>query len=150
ALRCYMVALALEPGSAGTHYNIGKRMSHLRRWDEALAAYDEAIRLKPDYAEAYHGRGYVLANRPNKDYDGALAAYEKCNRLKPSPAALNNAGYVLIQQGKLDDAVAVTRKALDLDPLNYKAHYNLGLYFRRQNKLDDARAALEKALECLR
>ena len=35
-------------------------MQGLKRSDDALASYDKAIALKPDYAEAYNNRGNAL------------------------------------------------------------------------------------------
>ncbi len=47
--------------------------SALKGCDEALAAYDKALALKPDLAEAWLGRGNVFSTL--KRYDEALAAY---------------------------------------------------------------------------
>ena len=52
---------------------------------EAISAYDEAIRLKPDYAAAYNDRGvekYKLG-----DYQSALADWDEAIRLEPAHAA---------------------------------------------------------------
>ena len=57
--------------------------------DEQLRFYTEAIRLKPDYAEAFNNRGN--ARQDKGDLDGALADYNEALRLKPDLAtALHN------------------------------------------------------------
>ena len=38
----------------------GNVFSELKRYDEAFAAYDKALALKPDLAEAWLGRGNVF------------------------------------------------------------------------------------------
>jgi predicted O-linked N-acetylglucosamine transferase (SPINDLY family) len=53
----------------------------LKRYDEAFAAYDKALGLKPDLAEAWLGRGNVFCDL--KRYDEAFAAYDKALALKP-------------------------------------------------------------------
>ena len=59
--------------------------------EEALQDYDEAIRLKPDYALAFNNRGD--ARRAKGDIDGALQDYEQAIRLKPDFAeALESRG----------------------------------------------------------
>ena len=66
----------------------------LKRSEEALASYDKAIALKPDYAEAYNNRGNALMDlkRPEE----ALASYDKAIALKPDYAeAYNNRGNAL-------------------------------------------------------
>jgi Flp pilus assembly protein TadD len=50
-------------------------------------------------------------------------------------------------QGKLDDASAVFREAIRLDPRSAPAHLALGNALRRKGDLDGAIAAYRKALE---
>ena len=60
--------------------------------DDAVADYDEAIRLQPDSAAAYYNRG--LAKDALKRYDDAIADYDEAIRLQPdaTPAAYYNRG----------------------------------------------------------
>ena len=59
--------------------------------DEQLRFYSEAIRLKPDYVEAFNNRGN--ARRDKGDLEGALQDYNEAIRLKPDYAeAFNNRG----------------------------------------------------------
>ena len=53
-------------------------------WDGAIADYDEAIRLKPDFAKAYSGRGVVKFKK--QDFDAAINDYTEAIRLKPTYA----------------------------------------------------------------
>ena len=41
---------------------VAATFSRLKRYDEAFAAYDKALALKPDLAEAWLGRGNVFMN----------------------------------------------------------------------------------------
>jgi tetratricopeptide (TPR) repeat protein/SAM-dependent methyltransferase len=58
----------------------------------------------------------------------------------------NNLGDVLIEQGKLDDAVAHYHRALALKPGFAEAHNNLGNALKKQGKLDEGAAQYERAL----
>ena len=49
--------------------------------DEAIGEYREALRLKPDYAEAHNNLGVALEDRGS--LDGAIAEYREALRLKP-------------------------------------------------------------------
>ena len=48
---------------------------------EAIAAYDMALRLKPDYAEAYYNRG--TAKTLIGEYETAIADFDEAIRLNP-------------------------------------------------------------------
>ena len=45
---------------AAAHSDLGKALLDLNRLEDALASYDRAIALKPDYAGAYINRGNAL------------------------------------------------------------------------------------------
>ncbi len=45
-----------------------------------MAAYDKALSIKTDLAEAWHGRGDVFLNL--KRYDEAMGAYDKALSIK--------------------------------------------------------------------
>ena len=49
------------------------------------------------------------------------------------------------EQGKLDEAVACCRRALELKPDYAEAHYNLGIALKDQGKLDEAVACYRRA-----
>lgn len=52
-------ALADDKGNALFHLTRARALSALERFDTAIAACDEAIRLKPDYASAYFERAVI-------------------------------------------------------------------------------------------
>lgn len=51
----------------------------LKRYEEAIVAYDKAIELKSDYAEAYAGKGNV--HNFLKQYDAAIQCCDKAIEL---------------------------------------------------------------------
>lgn len=61
---------------------MGLALQALKRLDEALASYDKALALKPNYADAYINRGNALKDLNR--LDEALASYDKALALKPN------------------------------------------------------------------
>src|SRR5262249_15585352 len=108
------------------HYNLGRALSDSGRQDEALAAYDQAVKLKPDFAEAFTNRGYVL--HALRRYDEALASYDRALALKPDdPETLSSRGNTLIELKRISDALASYERALAIAPDHAQAHWNEAL-----------------------
>ena len=125
--------------------NKGKSLSELRRHDEAFAAYDKALALKPDLPEAWLGRGNVLASLER--HDQAVAAYDKALALKPDlPEAWLGRGNVLASLKRHDQAVAAYDRALMLKPNLAEAWLGRGNVFLEIWRYDAALAAYDKAL----
>ena len=83
--------------------------------DEAMVHYEEAIRLQPDYAEAYYNRGSVLFAKGR--IDEAIADWEKTLQIQPNDAdAYTGLGNALLRKGSLREAIAHYEKALALAP----------------------------------
>jgi predicted O-linked N-acetylglucosamine transferase (SPINDLY family) len=68
--------------------------------------------------------------------------------LAPASAGeLNHRGITLAQQGRLDEAIADFRRAVQIDPDNAVAHGNLGLALILQGRLDEAIANCRRCVE---
>lgn len=94
-------------------------------WDEVIADFSEAIRLKSDYTEAYTNRGSAKGYKG--DLDGAIADYDTAIRLKPDDAlAYNSRGVAKMQQGNWDEAIADFSEAIRLKPDFALAYSNRG------------------------
>jgi tetratricopeptide (TPR) repeat protein len=52
---CENFGLVSNPQSAPTHFNTANVLFKLKRYEEALASYDRALAIRPDFAEAHHG-----------------------------------------------------------------------------------------------
>jgi Tfp pilus assembly protein PilF len=140
------MAVAVRAGSAGAQNNLGFALAGKEAWDDAIAAYNEAIRIKPDFAEAYDNLGDALQAKGL--HEEALRAHREAIRLKPDFAqAYYNLGATLAEQGKLDAAVAAYEDAIRLRSDYAIAHVNLGIVLARQRDFDRAIACLEKGIE---
>jgi Tfp pilus assembly protein PilF len=114
--------------------------------DRAIAAFREAIRLKPDYAEAHINVGALLCDVKH-DYTGAEAEFREAIRLKPDYAEAHaSLGNALAGQGKLSEAIAAYREAVRLKPDNAQIHANLGVALAGQGKPDEAIATCREAI----
>jgi predicted O-linked N-acetylglucosamine transferase (SPINDLY family) len=110
-----------------------------------VAAYRQAIVIKPDYAEAHSNLGNALKDQGK--LDEAIAAYHRAIAIKPDYAEVHsNLGNALRDQGKLGEAIAAHRQAIDIKPDYAEAHSNLGNALQDQGKLGEAIAAHRQAI----
>ena len=111
----------------------------------AIAACREAIRLKPDYAEAHTNLGLALYG--SGDVSGAIAEYREAIRLKPDLVQPHsNLGNALSDRATWR-CVAACREAIRLKPDFAEAHCNLGLALKNSG---DVRGAIAEYREAVR
>jgi tetratricopeptide (TPR) repeat protein len=95
--------------------------------------------LAPEVAEAEA----AIATSDWKSAEAKLTPYIAAH--SADSRALFDAGYVADAQNRLDDAVALYRRAIEADPKSFEAHVSLGLLLARQGKFEDARPELALA-----
>ncbi|MGA2350143.1 MAG: tetratricopeptide repeat protein [Terracidiphilus sp.] len=94
--------------------------------DEKLRFYSEAIRLKPDYVEAFVTRGNIRYELG--DLDKAIKDYNEAIRLKPDYAlAFRNRGGLLYIKCDFEGAIKDEDAAIHLNPDYAEAFANRGI-----------------------
>jgi len=93
----------------------GTSFHNLKRYDEALAAFEQALRFDPNYIEAHQKKGTTLNNL--KRYDEALEAFEQAISLDPKgvPPYLAK-GHALNALKRYDEAFTTFEQAIHLNP----------------------------------
>src|SRR5690348_10800263 len=74
--------IAKSPDDAHEHYRLGGSYERLSQWQDAVAAYSQAVKIKPDFAYAHYHLGWCYTRLDN--YEEALKAHqeaEKHNRI---------------------------------------------------------------------
>ena len=130
------------------YITLAQMYSRLKRWPEAEEALDKAEQLstKDDDKEyVYFLRGSTFERQ--KKYDDAEAQFRKVLATDAQNAtALNYLGYMLADRGmKLDEALTLIKKAVDLDPANGAYLDSLGWAYFKMGKYDMAEENLTKA-----
>lgn len=126
------------------HYNAGLAHFGIRRYQQAMEAFTQALRIDPDLN---HAR-FFLANchAVSGDLDSAVVLYREALARNPDqPGYLLALGQVLKQMGPESnaDAQRVLRRALELYPGDIPAMFALGLACEEAEDLPCARANLE-------
>ena len=100
---------------AAAYYTRGNSYLRKGQTDRAIQDYDEAIRLKPNYTDAFTNRGIGYV-RKNQD-DRAIQDYDEAIRLDPNNAtAFYNRGHAYARKGQPDRAIQDFDEAIRLSP----------------------------------
>ena len=103
---------------------MGNALKGQGKLEEAIEAFNKAIKLRPENAEANNNMGNALKEQGRSAE--AVVVYRKALSLKPDYAeAYNNLGILLQNQGKRSDAVEAFDNALSINPNYAAAHHNL-------------------------
>ena len=131
---------------AAFYYNRGLVYQNQKKWDLAVADYNKAIQINPEYAQAYNNRGNLYYYQ--KKWDLAVADYNKAIQINPEVAqAYNNRGLLYKNQKQWDLALADYNKAIQINPSLAQAYYNRANIYSDQKKWDLALTDYNKAIQ---
>lgn len=138
--------VARNPQAWMAHYNLGKTLSDQGRVDEATTQYEQALRIKPDYAEAHSNLGSALAQQGK--LTEAVEHWEQALRIKPEIAEAHyNLGFIAAKSGRTEDAIKHWETAVRIRPNYAEVHYNLGILLQQAGRSREAIGHYQQALE---
>jgi TolB-like protein/class 3 adenylate cyclase/Tfp pilus assembly protein PilF len=155
ALTFYLKALAIDSLNARSWAAVGKCYVHQSNWgwidrkeglQKAMIAANKSIALDNFEAEAH----YVLGQVKMYDFDwtGAEAEYQLVLNLEPGNAdVLRIIGFLYRSTGRFDEAIRVTKKSIEFDPVKAITYFNFGQLLYYANHFEDAIQSFKKNLE---
>jgi TolB-like protein/Flp pilus assembly protein TadD len=158
AAAAYEKAVQLDPEFAAAYaalsFSLAQSADFAQSFEEqaeiqrkAVWAAERAVALDPVLAEAYSARANVRTYI-SRDWSGAQADFDKAFSLDPRDAsAYFFHGRFLARFGRLQEAIAACRKAIELDPLWIGPRSPLGSYLNGAGELAEARKVLTRTLE---
>ena len=133
------------PNSVALYNIAGASNVGLMLFDAAIDSYQQALRIKPDYADAYYNMGIALKNKG--DLEAAIDSYQQALRIKPDYAdAYYNMGIALKDKGDLEAAIDSYQQALRIKPDYADAYNNMGIALKDKGDLEAAIDSYQQAL----
>jgi Tfp pilus assembly protein PilF len=117
-----------------------------QNFQEAVAGFEEAIKLNPDNWAYYFNLGLAL-KKLNKT-DEAKAAFKKAVELNPDSFSANKEmGEILAREGDFAAAAEYYKKAVTISPSDPDGHYNFGVCLVNLGQSEEAFSQFQKTIE---
>jgi predicted O-linked N-acetylglucosamine transferase (SPINDLY family) len=146
ACRRYRAAVALAPGHAPAHLNLGAALEAAGDAAGAQQAYADLLAREPDDPSGNFNLGRLRHARG--ELEPAEQYLRRALQRKPQfTDALITLAAVLDARGDAAGAAAALRQALALSPAHGGAWFNFGELLWRLQRYDEAEDALRRALE---
>jgi superkiller protein 3 len=134
----------LESQDADEWLKFGNAHASLNQLDEALAAYQTVLKIKPDKAAAYTNIGVVYYQAGK--FDDAVAQMKKALEIEPNDAeTYYMLGATYVQQQDLDGAEQAFNKAIELKSDLAAAYTGLGNVQMARKNFAEAVKTLQQA-----
>ena len=139
------ISVANPSTTAAQFVEEGDKYARERQYDQAVEAYQQAIKLDATFGAAYHGlaRAYVNMGRS----PDALAPMQTAVRLEPNDSYTHlDLGITLQNLRRFDEALVEINEAKRLSPRDAAVQNYLGNLFLNMGRTTDALAAYQEAL----
>jgi cellulose synthase operon protein C len=142
-------ALEIDPAYADAQLFLADLDLDNTRYPEARTRIDSVLKANPDHLDARA----LLAAMAYVRGDKAAHEAEVARVLAVNPAfgeVYRVAGDLAARNYRFEEAVALTRRAIGLDPANVRASSDLGLHLMRTGDEGEARRVLDRAFKLFR
>ncbi|MEH2242265.1 tetratricopeptide repeat protein [Nostoc sp.] len=148
-LKNHPLFVAQKPSQNATEYdwlNYGNQLWRLEKYSESVAALQQAIKLKPDFYEAYFALG--LAEYAQKKYPQALVAYEQAIKINRDSDKVWSYKYgILFYLQKYPEALVAIDKAIEYNSSDVGFYLQRSVVLNKLKRYPEALVAVTKAIE---
>lgn len=134
------------PDNSLAHYILGVAYGKMNFFGDAATCFQDAIKLKPDYVDAWNNLGWAYSKMGR--FTDAAPVFEQLVKFTPKDAqAWSNLGGARAGQGHEKEAIVAYLMAIQLRPDYADAHFNLGVAYAGAGKFDEAVSCFRQALK---
>lgn len=126
------------------HLNKGDKYSEKGQWDDAIAEYNSALEINPDFLEALFNRGTAYVEKGT--YDKGIEDYSRVIELdRENTLAYWQRSTAYIHNQQYKEAIEDCQSALDLGLQSHFIYKNLGIASANLEQYDNAIIYFRKA-----
>jgi Flp pilus assembly protein TadD len=141
--------LEWAPNDSEGWYYLGRTKYNENRFDEAVHAFQQALKLDPRNVKAEDNLGLAFAGLSRNE--DAVAAYHTAmdwqkDAPEKNPGPFIDLGSLLLDLNRSEEAIGFLRQAIDVAAQDSKVHELLGKAYARLERFPEAQVELEKAV----
>jgi tetratricopeptide (TPR) repeat protein len=126
-------------------YARGVGLAYQGKSKEAIAAFDDALKIAPTYANALRDRAFAYLD--SGENDAAAASFEQARAAgDQSSETVGSLGWTYYLAGKLNQSILASQLALKTSPNEMWIHYNLALSLLASGQIQAAQAEYANAM----
>lgn len=138
-------AAIANPYSPEVQYWLGEAYQDEELTEKAIAAFNKAIELKPDYERAYSELASLY--REENQLEAAIQTYKRAIEAIPqSLDMMRNLASLLERNKRYAEGVEVLKKFLAIKSDDERALNQIGFFYHRLRRFDEARESVLKAI----
>jgi len=127
-------------------FELGNLQYSEKDYKAAISSYDQSVKFKPDFLQAWYMSGITLHNLGR--YEEAISSYDKAVEFKPDlHEAWYNRGISLDNLGRYEEAISSYDKAVEFKPDFHEAWNNRGYSLDNLGRYEEAISSYDKAVE---
>ncbi|MGD1711799.1 tetratricopeptide repeat protein [Dapis sp. BLCC M172] len=147
ALSAYRRTVELNPDFTWGYYKLGNVLFELEDKDETIEVYKKVLELKSGWVEIEEKLAGLLQEKLKQKGNENNGLVEQKNIDNEPWLTPHKQGDELRKQGKLDEAIAAYRQAIEVNPGYTNSYYELGKLLQEKGKLEEAIATYTEATE---
>ncbi len=130
------------------HYHIGALLIKLKKYDEALQEFNDALSINPKDPRVHNDLGVIY--KEHNDFPKAEYHYKYAIEIESDfILAIVNLTELYLQQKKYEPAIELLEKSLNINPNNPELLYNLGFVYHNSEKKEKAVQYYTKVLSLI-
>jgi tetratricopeptide (TPR) repeat protein len=145
AIGVFLTPVPELPEKAIDAYARGVGLAHQNDFGSAVVAFDEALSLAPQYANAFFERGSTHYNLG--EYQAAVADFEAARMSGRDDASVAwNLGWLYYLQGRFAESIQTNRRTIEQDPTRLESRFDLALTLLVSGQIEAAKAEYAQTL----
>jgi tetratricopeptide (TPR) repeat protein len=143
AAESFRRALALDPQLAIARLNLGIALYNVPDVAASLVEARKAAEMLPAAPQPHYMLGLIA--RTQNRFDDAVREFQRVLGIDPRDLGANvNLAQLYMQQRKYQEAIALLRIAIDSEPYNVTATYNLAISLLRAGQREEGQRLMQK------